>query len=120
MGYYSSKGYEIFVPVDSGRIDFIAHKDGELIKIQVKTAAKRRYKDTEYTVGILTSKRLGSTGCYELGEVDECFVVDGSRAWRIPHKAVYPNISVMLGSNKVKYKPKHELPVDSWEVSLVG
>ncbi len=120
MGFYSSKGYEIFVPVDSGRIDFIAHKQGELIKVQVKTAAKRRYKDTEYTVGILTSKRAGTTGCYELGEVDECFVVDGNRAWAIPYKAVYPNISVMLGSNRDSYKPKHGLPVSSWEVSLVG
>jgi len=120
MGYYSSKGYEIFVPVDSGRIDFIAHKDGSLIKVQVKTAAKRRYKDTEYTVGILTSKRAGSTSCYRLEEIDECFVVDNNKAWRIPHKDVYPNISVMLGSNRDSYKPKHNLPVSEWEVDLLG
>ena len=119
MSYYSSQGYSIFVPVDSGRIDFIACKDEEVIKVQVKTAAKRRRGTTVYTVGILSSRRGGgSTGPYRLGEIDECFVVGEGTAWRIPYSIVYPNVSVMLESNKDRYIPRHNFPVEFWRVAL--
>ncbi len=118
MGYYSSMGFEIFIPVDTSRVDFIAHKDGELIKVQVKTLAKRRYKGTEYDVAILSSRRSGGQGSYELSELDECFVVGAGVGWRIPYNIVHPSMSVMLGSNKETYSPKHNYPVSEWEVSI--
>jgi len=118
MNYYSTQGYEIFVPVGSGRVDFVALKDNKLTKVQVKTVAHRRYKDTEYKVGIITSKRSGSSSHYKPEELDEVFIVDQDKAWQIPYIDIYPNISVMLGCNKDSYKPKHNYPVSDWEVQL--
>lgn len=119
MSYYSQQGYEVYIPVDQGRVDFIAHKDNDLIKVQVKTVGKRKYKDNVYSVAILTSRRGGSSvGHYQLSEVDECFVVDESVAWRIPYPKVFPSKTVMLAATNENYKPTHGYPVDSWRVSL--
>lgn len=119
MSYYSEQGYDVYIPVDQGRVDFIAHKDDELIKVQVKTAGKRRYKDKVYSVAVLTSRRGGNTiGHYQLSEVDECFVVDEGVGWRIPYSVVYPSKTVMLAANTENYIPTHGYPVDLWRVTL--
>lgn len=117
MTYYAKLGYEIFIPVDSSRIDFIAyHADGYSKKVQVKTLGHRRYKDTVYEVAILTTKRNGQVEAYSPAEIDEFFVSSPDKCWVIPNSQVFPAKTIMLGSSDPQYKPRHNWNVKTWRV----
>lgn len=122
MSYYSQQGYEIFIPIDIGRVDFIAWKQDELIKVQVKSSDTRKRDKTIYYLGNLLSRRTkGTKGGYTLKEVDEFIVITNEetpRAWRIPHKEIYPKTCIMLAANNDNYKPNHNFPIQQWEVNL--
>lgn len=120
MANYSARGYEVYIPMGNTRADFIACKDYEVLKIQVKSCATRHYKakDTKYTLGILTTTRNGVTAPYELEEVDEFFIVGETMAWVIPSLLVVGRKTVMLESTVVDYQPRHGLDVEAWRVSL--
>jgi hypothetical protein len=114
MAWYSSNGYEVFIPVSQSRIDFIAVKNNIQTKVQCKTVAKRRSGTTTYQVAVL----LSTSGSYSPEEIDEFFVVGDGVAWRIPHALIAPRTTVMLGSNKPNYNPNHGLPINNWRVLI--
>jgi hypothetical protein len=116
MTSYSERGYEIFTPMGNSRADFIAVKESDVIRVQVKTAQLRNYKKTQYTLGVLTTTRNGISTPYTPAEIDTFFVLGYKQAWEIPNKEVYPSKTVMLSSTSVDYKPRHGLDVASWEV----
>lgn len=114
--YYAKLGYEIFIPVDSSRIDFIAHHpDGYQKKVQVKTLSTRRYKGSTYTLADLATCRNGKKTPYTPGEIDEFFIA-GDQCYLIPNLQVYPARTVMLTSTDSKYRPRHNWNVKTWEV----
>lgn len=116
MTYYASQGYEVFIPVDSSRIDFIAyHPDGYSKKVQVKTLAYRRYRNTRYSLAELTTRRHGSVEAYTPAEIDE-FFISGEQCYVIPNSQVYPAKTIMLTSTNKDYRPRHNWNVKSWRV----
>lgn len=117
---YSERGYEIFLPMGNSRCDFIAMKEQEVVKVQVKTAATRYYKakDTKYTLAVLTTTRNGVSEPYSPEEVDEFFVIGKKLAWAIPNSSVSPSKTVMLESTEPGYRPRHGWDTKSWRVSL--
>lgn len=120
MALYNKQGYEVFIPIDNSKVDFIALKDSIATKVQVKTAAKRRGpKDTkQYTVGILTSTKNGKRTGYSLEEVDEFCIIDESRAFIIPQISIFPKKSIMLDSTDSNYEPSHGFDIDKWTYKI--
>lgn len=117
---YSERGYEVFLPVGNSRADFVAIKGSKVIKVQVKSAAKRRYKakDTTYTLAVLTTSRNGKSEPYKPSEIDEFFVIGKSMAWVIPCQDVYPKKTVMLEADIPDYRPRHGWDTKGWRISL--
>lgn len=120
MAIYSGKGYEIFTPMGNHKADFVAIKGTEIIRVQVKTEAKRVYKakGTKYALADITTKVDGVKAPYSPTDIDEFCVVGKKRAWRIPCSEVYPRTIVMLSSTEEGYQPRHGLNVENWKVSL--
>lgn len=121
MANYSERGYDIFIPMTNGsRADFVAIKGDEILRVQVKTAQTRVYqaKDTQYTLGVLTTTRNGVVAPYSPEEVDTFFVLGDNKAWTIPNEEVYPRKTVMLESTADDYSPRHGLDVDSWRIAI--
>lgn len=104
----------------NSRCDFIAMKEGIIVKVQAKSAATRYYKpkDTTYTLGVLTTTRNGEQDSYTPEEVDEFFVIGNTKAWVIPNDLVFPSTTVMLESTKRGYSPRHGWDTKSWRVEL--
>ena len=102
----------------NSRCDFIAVKEAEVIKVQAKTVASRYYKETTYTLGVLTTTRNGEQQPYTPEEVDEFFVIGNSKAWVIPNNLVFPSTTVMLESTQAGYSPRHGWDTKSWRVTL--
>lgn len=102
----------------NSRCDFIAMKGSEVVKVQAKSVASRHYKDTTYTLAVLTTTRNGEQQPYTPEEVDEFFVVGSTVAWAIPNDLVYPCTTVMLESTKEGYVPRHGLNTKAWRIAL--
>lgn len=106
MSYYSSLGYQIFVPVGADVVDFIAVRDRELLKVQVKTA---RIRDEIKVLADFCRSRQSGRGVkrYQDGDIDEFFVIGNQRGWRIPFS------EELAQRRSVTLNNKHE-----WEVTI--
>lgn len=69
MSEYSARGYEISIPIGSARYDFIAEKDGRMVRVQVKHG-------TPFNNG---NELLGhSPKAYSRNEIDVLVMIDTS------------------------------------------
>jgi len=98
--WFLENGYQVFLPtVQQGIADFIAYKDGEYSKVQVKTAYTMDAGEYNYLLvrlGRSTSTRSQMRiRTYDPNDPDDCFdilfVVYEDERWLVPSSAIPTN-----------------------------
>ena len=118
--WFLENGYQVFTPaIQQGIADFIAYKDEQFSKVQVKTAYTMDSGNYNYLLvrlGRSAATRSGpKTRTYNPDEPDDCFdilfVVYEDECWLVPSdvippdkKTVYFNGSGREGWNSDTYK----------------
>ena len=104
MEWFASQAHAIYVPIGhSPTYDFIAERQRELLRVQVKTST--RFTNRRWEVAVCTrggnqswsgiTKRLDPT------RIDYLFVVVGDgRRWSIPAHAIDSGTNLLLGGPK--------------------
>ena len=120
--WFLENGYQVFQPVvQQGIADFVAYKDDEFSKVQVKTAYTMDSGDYNYLLvrlGRSQQTREGPrTRTYDPSDPDDCFdilfVVYEDQLWFVPNedipegkKTIYFNGSGRAGWNSDAYLVK--------------
>lgn len=90
QAWYLRKGYQVYIPVvQQGGIDFIAYKDKEYIRVQVKTATVTTTNANTKQFGCCvapTKARLDLLKEHDMFDV--LFVVSNEDCWVIPFEEV--------------------------------
>ena len=89
---FAKRGYEIYSPTDNGTFDFIAHKDDELKKVEVKSCAAPMKGSTRYGVTIKATRSNKTSNriipfdktkvdylVIYLNDVDKLFIMDSDK-----------------------------------------
>ena len=102
--WVASNGYSVFIPFGHSRdVDLVGVRDGEILRVQVKTSTFRR--NGRWDVAVCTRggnqswngivKRFAADRC------DRLFVLTGDgRRWMIPADAVEGGTHIVLGGPK--------------------
>jgi hypothetical protein len=95
--YFSEQGYEIYSPwYGAGSIDFIAVKQQEIIRVQVKSAYwTRRPSGCEY-LQVTIRKGAGGNQSYTKEDCDVIVVVHENKLWQFPVEAVIGKMTINL------------------------
>ncbi len=97
--YYIEEGYEIYTPImPQSKCDFIASKNSETIKVQVKKASENPTKHGTYLQIRLQGKPTDfSVREYTRDDFDELIVVHDTGLWRFPVDLVLDKKSFTFG-----------------------
>ena len=111
-----SLGYEIFFPLmTQSKADFIALKDGQLYKVQVKKASWSTTHQFQYLQSRIHGKgKRDPKKWYAKEDVDIFAITDNERVWWIPYEEIGHQTSVCLGSTNPKYKPQTKYKAEDW------
>lgn len=97
--YYIKEGYEIYTPImPQSKCDFIASRDSETLKVQVKKATENPTKSGTYLQIRLQGKPTDfSVREYTKDDFDELLVVHSVGLWRFPVDLVLDKKSFTFG-----------------------
>ena len=97
--WYIKQGYEIYTPImPQSKCDFIATRDKEVTKVQVKKATENRTKEWVYLQVRLQGKPTPyGTREYTKDDFDDLFIVHDSGMWKIPFEEVEDKKSLTFG-----------------------
>lgn len=122
MEWFTGIGATVCLPFGhSPHYDFIADVASRLIRVQVKTSARRRRNRFEIHVCTRGGNQSwnGLSKLLDASQFDELFVVvaDGRR-WRIPARAVQGGSAILLGGPKyAKFEVDPGPPLDAGALS---
>ena len=88
--HWLGEGHHILTPITNDtKFDFVAYKDGDFVRVQVKCAILSRYKSGCPSLWRARNKR-GQNADYELDDYDVLHVVRvlDNTQWVIPHAVV--------------------------------
>lgn len=122
--YYTRLGYEVFHPLtEATRVDLVALRGDEILRIQCKTSTYRKDGGRSYTVALVTSggnkSWSGEVGRISAEEVDVVFVwCDNDSIWVVPSNIVEGKTAFTAGYKNREYlvsgpepiKPDYSFP----------
>lgn len=117
--WYSENGYSIYWPLSTqSRCDFLAERDGNFTKVQVKKATWSQTGPNKYLQCRLMSRNKHSRWYVE-GDFDEIvFIDDANRMWRTTFDVVKDLVSVALDGTKEGYKTRSVLyDPNEWRIN---
>lgn len=99
--YMIEEGYDVFFPITMNpKTDFVAIKDGEVIRVQVKKASWSKSGNYNYLQCRLLGKDNGSSQrVYKMNDFDELIIIEGSWVWRVPVKDIIGRTSLCLDTD---------------------
>lgn len=109
--YYTNIGYDVFTPIhNKTRADFVAVKDKEVLRVQVKTA--------QYNGPYIQSRLDVHNVRYSSEDCDVIFFILEDRMWIAPIEEVAGMSSICLGKvDDPNYKPRKEYNPNNWEIN---
>ena len=112
----TQNGYEIFFPLmTQSKADFIALKDGQCFKVQVKKASWSTTHEYQYLQARIHGKsKRDPSKFYTNEDVDYFAITDNDRVWWIPFNEIGHQTSVCLDSTNTKYKPQTKYNAKDW------
>lgn len=115
------KGYDVYFPITiNPKADFIATKDDETLKVQVKKASWSKTGDFKYLqVRILGKLKGDHQRIYKLNDFDVLMVVDSDtdRIWYIPVEEVIGRTSLYLDTTNPNPRvSRRDYNPDTWLV----
>lgn len=105
MTEYAKRGYSVYEPLQPGRADFLAEKNGRFVRVQVKTGTP--FAKGREIVGF-------SQKPYDRSEVDVIAVYDqrANKVYYIPVDHVVGMRAIRIRTEPYKYNVKKEKALD--------
>ena len=106
QAWYLRRGYHVYIPVvQQGCIDFIAHKDGEYVRVEVKTASHtvQNTGSRQFGCCIASSKRKFEL-LKENDMFDILFVVHEEDCWALPLKEISVSYLTLASPSRGYYQ----------------
>lgn len=107
---YTERGYDVFTPIhNKTRADFIAVKDKEILRVQVKTA--------QYNGDYIQARLDINDTRYTAEDCDVIVFILNGRIWIAPIAEIYGLSSICLGKvDGLEYQSRKQYDPTRWEI----
>ena len=110
------EGFEVFSPLmTQSKADFLALKEGVVLKVQVKKASWSKAGKYSYLQSrIHGSGKRDPNKRYTADDVDFFAITDNDKVWWIPYNEIGHQSSVCLGSSNPEYRQYTKYDATKW------